>query len=694
MTNFSTNKSPSYLTPVYNPIQFDLFFNETTSSTSTYSFQLNFDLTAITAFSGSPTYTLNGYVSTISRTPSQNQIPNPEFPNFIYYVQENLNNNPLFDDYQINVIDEDSIQLIHKTPYTVDRIIFSGETFYSYSEQFPEYLYSAQTRNNYGVWFEVYTDSQKNIFKTFLTGDSTNKVFQSDLYKSFQNVNSYLFNVNTILQSNSRTDNWNTLNSQSLIFFQKDLNSLRNSLFVARESYDITFSGVTSVRKQNMTIQAKSAFEDVWYWDASREFDFDSEPYYNINYEGFELNEHYLYPFYTFLFKYNPVKDENLYITNSVSGYSFTVADTNNFSAGEFKLENTLSGTAQNFISAFTTNLTGYSVSSYTKGYSQVYVTFYTNTYDTNLNLNVNDSDHIILVDYQQAVQYNQIELPFNQNTILFLTDRPRQDTYIYYDYTSDNEIVRKNNSLSIFLSTYDNTDLPADIITQGFKVYSKAYAGNLWTDEWVESDPIEFDWSTGKDNGLYHVNLDPYLYNYNINVYDKIKFKVVLYVTNTGGTFVTDYSEEFIYNTKAVCEFENVKSFTFLNDLGGWDYYDCIENLTTDYNKESTLILNDYTKPIDGSTTYEQVFQNNIEKTYSVTTVVNTEEEYNWLYQMIKSSRVYLINDKSTDTQVDDILVPIIITSSDYKNVEFNKNLTLSFTYRIAQKDFSQKSI
>ena len=79
-------------------------------------------------------------------------------------------NNPLFDDYQINVIDEDSIQLIHKTPYTVDRIIFSGETFYSYSEQFPEYLYSAQTKNNYGVWLEVYTDSQKNIFKTFLTG--------------------------------------------------------------------------------------------------------------------------------------------------------------------------------------------------------------------------------------------------------------------------------------------------------------------------------------------------------------------------------------------------------------------------------------------------------------------------------------------------------------------------------------------
>jgi len=105
-------------------------------------------------------------------------------------------------------------------------------------------------------------------------------------------------------------------------------------------------------------------------------------------------------------------------------------------------------------------------------------------------------------------------------------------------------------------------------------------------------------------------------------------------------------------------------------------------------------LISNDFNQLITETTTYEQNFQNNIEKTYKLSVVVNSNDEYNWLYQLIKSSRIYLIDDKDTETQVDDRYIPVIITNSDFKSTENNNELVLNFEYRIAKKDLSQKSI
>jgi len=697
MTNFITNNSPSYLTPVYNPIQFENYFLEGTGTTPTYQFSLQFNVDVLTAQTGSSTFTCNSTNFTISRTPTQIQIPNPDIlnptTNFIYFVEEIFKNNPLFDNYQIESIESTttpSLVFKHKIPYTTDRITFSGDpsSAFTTSSITPEYLYSAQSLSNYSVWMEVYTDNNKNIFRSTLTGTSDSNILQTTLYKVYQNDNRYRFNVSPILQSASNTDLWSTENSQSYIYFQKDLNSLNNSRFRFQESYDVQLStGLTTTRKFNMLISAKPYFDDVWYWDASRKLPFDSEPYYNLNYNDIYLTSVTTNGVYTFLFKYLPVVDEIFDISNNYISKTFRASTSNIPASGFYKIENTLSGTVNNFLSAFTTNFTGYSTSIITKGYSQVYVTISANTYDQNLNLNSTNSDHFVSYSRILADQYNSIILPdaVSIPEILFLTDRPRTGTFICYSSTTVN---KKQYSLSIFLSVFDNDPVIAD--SQSFRIASKIKTNGIYSDDYTYSDPISFTYT---DNGLYHINIDPSLFDYD-NDYQGIKFFVEYYIDLSGTTYTRQYSEEIEFLTKVVCDYQNIKTFTWLNDLGGWDNFHFIEDIETTYNRDITLISNDFNQLITETTTYEQNFQNNIEKTYKLSVVVNSNDEYNWLYQLIKSSRIYLIDDKDTETQVDDRYIPVIITNSDFKSTENNNELVLNFEYRIAKKDLSQKSI
>jgi hypothetical protein len=360
MTLILRNASPDYLTPVYNPIESEFYFLTSASTASTYSMEINFNIPAISANTSPSDFTLNNVLFSITFNPQQNEIPKPQydFANFIYFVEEVIKNNPLFDNYQVDVIDSDSIRLTNKTPFTTDRLIFATSSVlseFSFSEIIPQYEYDAQSRSNYSIWVEIYkTDT--TIFRSIFTANTTPELVSTQ-YKVFQPSNSYIFNYSNILQSQSRTDNWGTANSQANTFFQKDNNSLGNFKLRLQESYDVNFTtAITSNRKFNLDVGGGTSFiDDIWFWDASRKLPFaseDAEKYYNINYDGLTLSSVTTIGEFTILFKYNPVVDEFLYISNGYTGFNFTVSTTNDFANGLFKLENVLSSTTNNFKSS------------------------------------------------------------------------------------------------------------------------------------------------------------------------------------------------------------------------------------------------------------------------------------------------------------------------------------------------------
>jgi hypothetical protein len=87
-------------------------------------------------------------------------------------------------------------------------------------------------------------------------------------------------------------------------------------------------------------------------------------------------------------------------------------------------------------------------------------------------------------------------------------------------------------------------------------------------------------------------------------------------------------------------------------------------------------------------------MFQNSIEQSYRVKTIVNSQAEYDWLYQLVKSSRVYYIETNNTNVESGDYYQQIIIEKTDFQQTENTNQWVLNIEYRIAQKDISQKSI
>lgn len=682
MTNFKIKYQPDYLTPVYNPIQIENYFLEAPATGETnYNIRLDFNISSITANTGTTSFYLNGVEFDISRTPSQNQLPNPsiiDVSTFKDYVYQLLENNPSFDNYYIGVGDY-FLTLKNKIAYTSDVITFTASTLssFTFTENLPQYLYSAQTKDNYSVWVEVYTNTSERFKSVQLTGDT--KIFQSSLYKTFQYDNKYHYNINSILQSNSRATNFAADNSDNDIYFQKDSTSLNNALVKYYESYDVQLStGITTTRKYSMTVEGEPYIYNIWYWDASMRLPFDSKPYYDIQMDEINLVTEIFTGNTTILFRYNPSIGDTITFSNLYTAKTFTVATANNFATGQFALSNILTGTAINFISAFTSVFTGYNLTLTARGYSQVYVKLQEVPFDNGLNLDVTaQTSNIVLYSQDQSTVKNIIAFSGDPD-IKFLTLRPRTGTDLYYN---DGIIQSKVNSLSIFLSMYGLASVNAD-----FAVYNRFYIDDVWTAWFPSIAQINFPLSDTA-NGLYHINADPKKYELiGAGEYTKIGFKIVMLISGDDEQYMRDYSEEFEFDIKYACDYETIKSFVWLNSLGGWDYYDFIEDKTTDFDRTQVLISNDYNNYIDETTTYEQVFQNSIEDLFKITTFVESQEEYNWLYELIKSSRVYqIVNNK---------YIPVVIVDSDYTLQENNKEYKLTIQYRIPIKDVSQKSI
>ena len=713
-----------YINPVYSPIQVSSFFTENcTGPIQYYSIEFSFDITGLSG--GNNYFILNDVKFQMSTTPSQNQIPDPSVissnDQFIFFVKEAIQNNPIFDSYQIttlydSITDFAYLTLTHNIAYTLDRIVFTTDTaFIQSSEIVPDYCYSAQTLNNYSLWVDIYSNNNKNLFNwdtiTGITSNGLQNRLQTTVYKTFQPNNKYIFNIAPILQSVSRTTEPNVQVTTTI--FQQDLNSLNNLRLEFFESYDVELGGVTSIRKFPMTINGDDAIENRWYWDAARNLTFqETTPYYLLDTQYITLSGVEINGRTQLLFKYQLDIGESISLSDALQTIVFT-ASTYNDGDKVFKIETQLSGTVENFITVLLNYFTQYNVSYTGYGYSQVYLDINNSFYDISLDLVTTGSSNgnIIRTDFLPSSTENQILLDYppidgiNEDTeIKFLTDRPRQETSLKYNLAqfSTTGFTNKQNTLSLFLSPYEyqiSSDTSSPVLQQGFFVRTKYYENGQWSDTWVDSAYYNWLWNAsnleGTDNGLYHVELDPKVWSASTST-EKIRYAIGWYMKTADDTYyIRNYSEEFEYNIDLVCDYQIVKPFMFLNDLGGWDYYDFIEDLTTQYNREETLIATDASGLIGKSTTYEQMFQNSIEQSFKIRTIVNSQAEYDWLYQLIKSSRVYLIErNEPASNRIGDYYQQVIITNSDFQQTENTNQWVLNIEYRIAIKDISQKSI
>jgi hypothetical protein len=715
MTILNTRYNPDYLTPVYNPIQTDNFFTEGTGTTVFYSAAIFFDFATINGLTTGVTFTINGFEIKITTTPTQNQIPYPnQEPEFLSLVRQVINNNPLFDRYDVRIgtvlFPDTAITLYDTIPYSNDVITFDSTNFTAvdFGNTLPDFLYAAQQRANYSIWAEAYTD-QKEIFRSNEVLSEPLDIFQTSLYKVYQRDNKYIFNYNNIFQSNSRTTNFDTTNSDNSIYLQKDTNSLNNFRIDFLESYSTTYSGITSIRKFPLQLTASTTSTTIsttastkgFYWDASRELPFDITPYFVEQYGEFRKISTATGSKFVIRFTYNPVIDEFFYISNSVSGMQFTFAINNDVSVGNqnVRLENTLSGTVENFISGLTATYPGgYSISTTIRGYSQVIVEliptsgFY--------NLTFSNSDHVTIIESIPRITRNILNLTgytADANTkINFLTNRPRTNNTLYYDFNLNGyDIYKKQLSLSMFLSTLKkDIELLTDVLDSTyFNLEYTSYNNEIWNPDWTASPNQVFN-REGLDNGLYHINIDPFLFTHSFND-EKFKVKITQTIVSSGVAFKRDYSEEFEFDVKELCDYQILKEFVFLNDLGGWDYLNIIENKKTEVSRTQTLINNNTNVINDETTVNELNFENTISNNYKLSYISSSQDEYNWLYQFIKSSRVYLIKTKDIlEVEPDVKLIPVIITASDYSLEENNKNLVLNFDYTIKIEDKSQKNV
>ncbi|CAB4154520.1 hypothetical protein UFOVP648_12 [uncultured Caudovirales phage] len=721
MNNINTD-SAYYLNPVYRPINISSYFSEDNSTGSTYSISIFFLSTPMAIVDGNY-FKLNNVTFTFKDLPSQNQIPTSDVLTdnleLIFLIKEVIENNPIFDNYQITVYNGGGgvavLRLTHRIPFTTDRIVFStnNPTWISViDEQIPQYTYLQQGLTNYSIWVDVFTNDYKYPFYWTQTTATTTTlpIQQTTLYKSFQSNNSYVFDISPILQSVSQT----TLPylAPNVTVYEKDSNSLNNFGLKFYESYDVTFSSgtqsTTTIRRFPLNNNDSFGINNQWYWDAARFMTLaERESYYSLDTQYIQLRSDTINGRTQLLFKYQLDIGETISIENNSQTIVYTASTTNDIY--QFRIETNLSGTVENFLTAFASDFSNYTYSYTAYGYSQVYVDLDNLFSDVNDDLITSGSSngHIVRTDFLPSRTENIIDLEYppeegvnEQSIIKFLTDRPRAGTRLYYNATSGNAIYYRYNKLSAFLSIYENVDDGLPILGQGFFTRVKYYEDGQWSDTWSDSLYTPWEYKTvtleGADNGLYHIQLDP-LYLSAITTTEKIRYAIGWYILKDDGgsglSYIKNYTEEFEYDIEKLCDYQSVKTFLFLNDLGGWDNYDFIEDLTIEYTRDSTLIGTDSSGSVTVGTTYEQIFQNSIEESYRLKTVVNSQAEYDWLYQLVKSARVYLIT--YTSLNIDNsYFQKVIITKTDFQETENTNQWILNIEYRIARKDTTQKSV
>ncbi len=169
--------------------------------------------------------------------------------------------------------------------------------------------------------------------------------------------------------------------------------------------------------------------------------------------------------------------------------------------------------------------------------------------------------------------------------------------------------------------------------------------------------------------------------------------YGVRLTVVETGETILYPYDSN-------ACNYDRV-NFSFINNYGFWDSYGISlpqrKNTTID-RREITKPFPNYsgvTAPYDYTRRGKELFNTNLTDNISITTPWLTQEEAEWLTQLIESPEVYVqttpkgIN--SQDEAANAVMVPIVITNSNYIH-NTNRRSQKKFQYEIQYQYANQR--
>lgn len=721
----STQTTPSYLTPVYNPIQYNINtpFQFPNLKLKKYILDLKFTSSTINGgFIAGDFLNLNGFIinfkSYTSSTFSSNDIPiQATLSEKVQFIEQILDNNILFDAYDKLVTQNSNtninLKLTSVEDYPQDVIVYSSTTIAASSIKFtqtlPSFPYLGQLYPNYAIETKLYYDNtQYNFNVTALTSSFTNN-FIASYYKIFQPSNNHWFNYSDTLQSISSTDFYpltNITSNTNTNIYKRDLNSLHNYSSLFFQSYDNIDYG------NRRTLQGSSV--NKWLWDASKPVEFDTTPYYQLDYKFLGYTTASTIQITDIIFDYNISFGDTIRFFDGALLYDYIcwTMNNNNVSINKryFKLETELSATTKNFkdmvygdrgICADCYDLTQTNL-----GFSRSIINMSGKT-DASKSFTISVfsavSNNIEINTLQTKANRNILDISGTKNLIKFLTDRPREGTTIYFDNSPSIFYQPRPITLSIFLTA----QLLPTGMTTGVTDYYFTINSKILSDDIVKLNttrPSDVFPKTLNDynnlsaftyyNGLYHININPTALAGNSitsSTINKLQLKIDSLIVHgpdeeTSTDYILPYSETFEFNLVEVCEYETVKTFAFLNSLGGWDWVDFIDDLTKEYSRSQALLNTRYDSLIDKTTVDEVVLQNFITNNYKITRVVSSEAEYEWLYELTKASRIYLIDDLE--------YIPIIITGIDYISIENTNQYKLNIEYRIAKTDISQKSV
>jgi hypothetical protein len=723
-----TQTTPSYLTPVYNPIQYNIYtpLQGANPDLNKYILKINFTSATLNGgFIEGDFLNLNGFIinfkSYTSSTFSNNDIPiEATLFEKVQFIEQILDNNILFDAYDKLYVNNSNYNadliLTSVEDYPQDVIVYSSTTIaassITFTETLPEFNFLGQLYPNYAIETKLYYDNtQYNFNVTALTSSFTTN-FIASYYKIFQPNNYHWFNYSDALQSVSSTDLYTLPNFTSTSvnnIFQRDLNSLHNFSSLFFQSYDNIFGN-------RRTLQGDSY--DKWIWDASKPVEFDTTPYYDLDYKITGYATAFTNQSNNIIFDYNISLGDTVRIVEANLGtFDYICSSTTDNSGGSiryFQLETQLSGTVKNFKDMvdgdFDICSDCYKLTQTNLGFSRSIINMSGKTSDS-LSFTVSIlsaiSNNIEINTLQTKGIVYSLNTTGTKNLIEFLTDRPREGTTIYFPNSSSIYYQARPITLSIFLTAQL---LPSTMVTgvteYYFRTNSKIYSDNDVMLNGVKPVGLfprnanDYNNLTGftsgntvRNNGLYHININPttLLGAITSSTINRFSLNIDTYIINgpddeTQQDYALPYSETFDFNLVELCEYETLKTFVFLNSLGGWDWVDFTDDLTKEYSRSQALVNTRFDSLIDRTTVDEVVLQNFITNNYKISRIVSSEAEYEWLYELTKASRIYLIDGLD--------YIPVIITGIDYISIENTNQYKLNIEYRIAQTDISQKSV
>lgn len=712
--------SPNFLTPVCNPLQYNIRSTPQPAdpTLNRYKLQIDFVRNPLPAI----TYKVGDFLrlndvnilwqSETSPSFNSSMIPTgATVSEQVQFIEQILDNNIIFDPYdkQFEIITNDLYRLTLTSNDLYPRSVItytSNTTAITFTETLPDFIYFGQLFDEFSVETKLYNSDTKFNFNVTAQTSANTFNFLSSQYKVFQENNQHWFNYSDSLQSVSNTDLYTLINytsSTPVNIFQRDLNSLQNySVYLYRINSTTDF-GVRRffVRKD----------EDKWIWNASTEIGLDTEPYYKLDYKITGVTTGFTKQSSNIILNYNLEQGDTIRIVETDFGLfdyicsSFT--DNTIFSnIRYFKLEEDLSDTANNLRQMISDDFdicddVCYDVTLTNLGYSKSIINLSSKTEASQgftISVISAVSNNIQIENVLPRTLYNRIATTGNLNEISFLTNRPRANTSIYTPFSITGNYQPTPNFLSIFLTAQL---LPTGITSAAtqycFRTSTQRFSGDTFfstpiyrtVSGWPFTNSHYNDLTSSTQfNGLYHINVNPtaIISATSINNVSKIRTHIDTVIVNNSISYELKYSEDFEFDLVQVCDYETIKSFTFLNSLGGWDVVQFIDDLTTEYSRSQAIVNTRYDALIDNTTTEEIVLQNFINKNYKVSRIITSSEEYEWLYDLVKSSSVYFIDGFD--------YIPIIITNVDYISIENTNQYRINLEYRIAITDKSQKSV